>query len=121
MRELPILETDRLILRAFDQTDASAVQMFAGAREVADTTLDIPHPYPDGAASAWIATHEPAWQAGTAATYAITLRNTRALIGAIGLTVSKAHASAELGYWIAVSHWNQGYCNTSHAIRLPDA
>lgn len=110
LSELPTLETDRLILRAFGLEDAPAVTAFCGTREIADTTLAIPHPYPEGAASDWIATHQPAWQAGKGATFAITTRDTGALIGAIGLIVTKAHASAEMGYWIAVPHWNQGYC-----------
>jgi ribosomal-protein-alanine N-acetyltransferase len=110
MSELPTLETDRLILRAFRLEDAAAVKAFCGTREIADTTLAIPHPYPDGAASAWIATHQPAWQAGTGATFAITARDVGALVGAIGLTITKEHASAELGYWIAIPSWNQGYC-----------
>ena len=44
----PILKTDRLALRAFKMADASAVQTLAGAFEIADTTLNIPHPYEDG-------------------------------------------------------------------------
>jgi RimJ/RimL family protein N-acetyltransferase len=111
----PVLETDRLILRPFEPADAPLVQVLAGAREIADTTLTIPHPYPDGTAAAWIATHEPAWQAGSGATYAITRRGARTLVGAIGLHIIKAHGCAELGYWIAVAHWNQGYC--TEAVR----
>jgi RimJ/RimL family protein N-acetyltransferase len=106
----PVLETDRLILRPFEPADAPLVQVLAAAREIADTTLTIPHPYPDGAAAAWIATHQPAWQAGSGATYAITLRDTQTLVRTIGLHIMKAHACAELGYWIAVPCWNQGYC-----------
>lgn len=110
MPEQPTLETDRLILRPFVAADAPLVQMSAGAREVADTTLSIPHPYPDGAAAAWIATHQSAWEAGTSVTYAITLRDAGALIGAVGMTIVNAHACAELGYWVAIPYWNQGYC-----------
>jgi RimJ/RimL family protein N-acetyltransferase len=119
MSEPPTLTSDRLVLRPFEPTDAPAVQAIAGAREIADTTLSIPHPYPDGAAAAWIGTHRAAWQAGTAVTYAITRRDAGALVGAIGLSIDAAHASAEMGYWVAVPHWNQGYC-TEAVRRLMD-
>lgn len=110
MSDQPPLETARLILRPFVAADTTLVQTFAGAREIADTTLAIPHPYPDGAAAAWIATHQPAWEAGTSVTYAITFQDTGSLIGAVGVTIVKAHALAELGYWVAVPYWNHGYC-----------
>ena len=50
MSEQPILRTQRLVLRPFVVDDALGVQVLAGAREIADTTLHIPHPYPAGAA-----------------------------------------------------------------------
>jgi RimJ/RimL family protein N-acetyltransferase len=31
-------------------------------------------------------------------------------VGAVGLTIVKVHAFAELGYWVAVPYWNRGYC-----------
>lgn len=57
MGSFPLLHTERLVLRPFALTDATLVEELAGAREVADTTLTIPHPYPKGGAAAWIATH----------------------------------------------------------------
>lgn len=110
MTEQPTLETTRLTLRPFNPADAPLVQTYASAREIADTTLSIPHPYPDDAAAAWIGTHRPAWEAGTSVTFAIALRDTGLVVGAIGLTISSAHALAELGYWMAVPYWNHGYC-----------
>jgi ribosomal-protein-alanine N-acetyltransferase len=119
MSEPPILTSTRLILRPFEVVDAPAVQVIASERAIADTTLSIPHPYPDDAAAAWIGTHRAAWQAGTAVTYAITRRDTGTLVGAIGLSIDTAHAGAEMGYWVAVPHWNQGFC-TEAARRLID-
>ena len=48
------------------------MQQLAGAREVADTTLTIPHPYVDGMAEAWIGTHVDAWERQERVTFAIT-------------------------------------------------
>lgn len=106
----PTLLTERLELRPFRPGDAPRVQEIASAREIADTTLSIPHPYPPGAAVGWIATHALAWEAGTGAVFAITERTGAALVGAVGLAISPEHARAELGYWVAVSHWGMGYC-----------
>jgi [ribosomal protein S5]-alanine N-acetyltransferase len=108
MREQPLLETPRLLLRPFRADDAPAVQALAGARAVADTTLHIPHPYPDGAAEAWIETHAPGWAAGRLASYAIVDAADGALRGAVALAVAPEHARAELGYWIGVPWWGRG-------------
>lgn len=105
----PTLETRRLRLRPFVLADAAAVQRLAGAWEVAETTLLIPHPYPDGAAEQWIATHPSSWLAGDGVTCAITQRATGTLVGAIGLTTDRESNSAELGYWVGVPYWNRGY------------
>jgi ribosomal-protein-alanine N-acetyltransferase len=86
------------------------VQRLAGAWEIADTTLGIPHPYPDGAAAEWIKSHGSAWERGTGVTHAITLHGAAPLIGAIGLQISTHSSWGELGYWLAVSNWNRGYC-----------
>ena len=106
----PVLHTSRLTLRPYLPVDAQRVQQLAGAREISDTTLHIPHPYPDGAAEAWIASHPSVWDAGTGVNYAITDRVSGALYGSVALTISRQHERAELGYWIAVPFWNCGYC-----------
>ena len=99
------LTTERLVLRPFTLADAPAVQRLAGAREVALNTLLIPYPYPNGAAEVWISKpRDP-----NDLTFAITLRHTGELVGAMGLVISREHDRAEIGYWIAVEHWNRGY------------
>lgn len=108
-RPLPNLETPRLVLRPFGDEDAADVRRLAGDRAIADTTLRIPHPYPDGAAGAWIATHAVSFAAGHGLTLAIILRERRDLIGAIGLEINPDQQRAELGYWIGRPYWNQGY------------
>jgi RimJ/RimL family protein N-acetyltransferase len=85
------------------------VERLAGEWKVADTTLRMPHPYPAGGGAEWIATHAPAWEAGASATFAITDASSDELIGAIGLSIEPKHAHAEVGYWIGLPHWNNGY------------
>ncbi len=84
------------------------VQRLAGERAIADTTLTIPHPYLDGMAEAWIATHADAWAQRDRATFAIT-SEADGVIGAIGLHFRPAHRRAELGYWIGRPFWNRGF------------
>src|SRR5687768_17427188 len=104
MESIPTLTTPRLILRPFTVEDAPAVERLAGSREVADTTLSIPHPYPEGGGAAWIETHAATWKSGKGFTLAIALRETPdALIGAIGLSIDRDHSRGELGYWINVA------------------
>jgi len=111
----PTLHTDRLILRPFDLSDAPDVQRLAGDYAVANTTLNIPHPYEDGMAEQWIATHKPEFEKGESVTFAITLHSQPALVGAIDLIINPRFKRAELGYWIGVPYWNQGYCTEAAA------
>ena len=111
----PTLVTPRLQLRPFGLADAADVQRLAGARAVAATTLTIPHPYPDGAATAWIGTHAAAWASGRGAHYAVTDAAGGALVGAVSLALAPTHAGAELGYWIAEPAWGRGYATEAAA------
>jgi RimJ/RimL family protein N-acetyltransferase len=117
MSSQPTLPAARLLLRPFALSDAADVQRLAGDRSVADTTLRIPHPYPDGAAEEWIATHAPGFGAGTLADFAITLRSSGELVGTIGLIIERGADRAELGYWIGAGSRNLGYCTEAgHAV-----
>lgn len=107
----PAIKTRRLILRPFRLSDATAFQRLAGDRAIADTTSNVPHPYEDGLAEAWIATHQPGFEAGELASFAVVLREGMELVGTGSLTIEKSSATAELGYWIGVPFWKSGYCS----------
>jgi RimJ/RimL family protein N-acetyltransferase len=118
MKKQPTLTTTRLILRPFKLTDAKLVKLYAGDKRVADVTLNIPHPYPDGAAEQWIRTHEKVFKERNGVVYAITQKTAQDIIGSIGIhnmTVS----DGELGYWVGVPYWSLGYC-TEASIALLD-
>ena len=105
----PVLETPRLLLRPFTLADASEVQRLAGAWEIADVTGNVPHPYEDGMAEEWIGGHAARFAQGEAVTFAVTTRDDGRLLGCIGLVMAPRHHRAELGYWMGVPFWNQGY------------
>ena len=113
--------TERLLLRSFTKNDASEVQRIAGRFEIADTTLNVPHPYEDGMAESWIETHARERDLGTGFTYAIELQPQPRLVGAVSLIHSKNHRRAEIAYWVDPDFWNQGIGTEAASILLDDA
>ncbi len=105
----PRLETQRLILRPLKRTDAPVIQRLAGDFAVADTTLNVPHPYPDGAAEDFIKGETDKFRRGRGITFAITMKSEGQLMGIMGLNYMRRFHRAELGYWIARPFWNRGY------------
>ena len=102
-------ETERLLLRLFQLTDAKSVQALAGHEEVARTTLSIPHPYPDGAAEAWIERTRSAAERGDIFSFALIGKELDQLIGCVSLRVSKSDNQAELAYWVGRPYWGLGF------------
>jgi len=98
------------MLRPFEPSDAPTVKQLAGDFAIADTTLNIPHPYEEGMAEEWIGKHEQQYKDGETATFAITLKPEGDLMGAIGLMINSRFKRAELGFWMRKEYWNLGYC-----------
>lgn len=103
------IATERLLLRVFSLRDTPRVANLVDDRDIADTTLSIPHPYEEDMAREWIATHAGALKKNEGVNLAVVLREPDELIGAIGLRLETGHARAEMGYWIGKPYWGQGY------------
>lgn len=106
---IPILRTARLELRGFAAADAPAVAALCNDRRIYQTTLAIPFPYAESDALAWFASHAQAAARGESYSWAITRQADGQVLGAIGLQVSKLRRAAEVGYWIGVPYWRQGF------------
>jgi RimJ/RimL family protein N-acetyltransferase len=99
------LETRRLILRGFEDADIPDIVRLAGVREIAATTLRIPHPYSHADAEKFVSYARQ----DRRASFAIVLKDTGQLCGALGLELDAPNQRAELGYWIGVPYWGRGY------------
>lgn len=106
----PVIDTERLRLRPLRRADIGLLEMFASDPRVAENTSSIPHPYPPGAAEAFVARAtsgdpvEQVWaidgqQAGLGE-----------LVGSISLKFMENTRTrqSEVGYWIAPAFWNTG-------------
>lgn len=107
----PTLITERLKLRPFHLSDSKVVQKLAGHKKIYATTATIPHPYSDGVAEEWISKHPEWFRNGNSVQFAVVLKKNSELVGCVDLLgISKTHRKAEIGYWIGVDYWNNGYC-----------
>ncbi|WP_434362198.1 GNAT family N-acetyltransferase [Parasalinivibrio latis] len=105
----PVLNSQRLTLRPFTLADAGKVADLAGDWRIADTTEAVPHPYSHDLAEQWIISHLPAWLRREEVIFGVFNRfEAGQLIGAIGVHGIQ-HSRGELGYWIGVPYWGNGY------------
>jgi len=112
----PTLRTARLVLGSFSPEDATELQRLAGAREIADTTVSIPHPYDLDHALALIGQQRREAVRGRATNFAIRLLADGPLIGSAGLRdIDPEHLQAELGFWMGREWWGQGYAREAAA------
>ena len=102
-------ETDRLILRCLQEDDAPHFVELAGDYEVSKMTLNIPHPYSNDDAIQFIKGSIEAWEKGERYAFAIVQKETDSFMGVIGIHPEMRHSRAEVGYWIGVPYWGQGY------------
>src|SRR5688572_3992482 len=108
-RSIPVLETERLVLRAPRLGDAKIVATLANDRRIAENTARIPHPYRRADAEDFIA----AANQGSETVFVVTLRD-GGVIGACGL-ITAERESPEIGYWLGTKYWGKGYA--TEAVR----
>ncbi|MFC4427103.1 GNAT family N-acetyltransferase [Deinococcus navajonensis] len=108
---IPEMTTSRLCLRPFVETDAGIVTTLLSTPEVAEGMLSIPFPYPADLARSWILSRPGAAEEGRAFSWAITHLDTAQLLGGVTLSPAPGQFRAELGYWLGVPFWRQGYAS----------
>lgn len=111
MDKFPEIETNRLLLGQLSFKDIPKIIEYAGNKRVAETTLNIPHPYEEKDAIFWINSANKGLENKTQFTFGIRTKIDAEFIGGIGLKLNKRFQRAVLGYWIAEPFWNKGYAS----------
>ena len=114
----PFLQTTRLTLRPYTLADIPAFLPLIAAREVAATTLRIPHPYSEAQAREFVALTEQQNVSGSCVRLCVVIRESGAICGGTGLMLEPDHRRAELGYWIGVPYWGNGYATEAAAAMV---
>jgi RimJ/RimL family protein N-acetyltransferase len=110
----PVLNTERLILRMPDVSDAGDLVRLAGNIKVASMMTGMPHPYARGDAETFIRRIAEPNRAGC--THALEEKTTAAFLGCAGLSLD-AEGRMQLGFWLGEPHWGKGYATeAAHAL-----
>jgi ribosomal-protein-alanine N-acetyltransferase len=115
IRELPRLETPRLILRALSLDDADDIFAYASDSEVTRYTIFERHQSLDTTIE-WLRSVLDMYCDGHPGPWGMERRERGRLIGACGFRNWDAHhGRAEMGYTVTRAFWNQGYA--TEAVR----
>jgi RimJ/RimL family protein N-acetyltransferase len=104
------LESERLVLRPPQFSDAPVIAALANNRKVAEMTASIPHPYRIEDAEAWLAGLTE--KAGPV--YGMFERKGGAFVGTCVYQM-RDEAVPEIGYWVGEPFWGRGYA--TEAVR----
>lgn len=105
---LPVLETERLILRPMRMSDAQDLFSYASDPEVSRHVLWDTHESLSQSRR-FLRAAIRQYRRGQPASFAITLRGSGRMIGTIGfMWVNTDYLSAEVGYSLSREYWNKG-------------
>ncbi|NEY73408.1 GNAT family N-acetyltransferase [Bacillus mesophilus] len=107
-----IAETERLLLRAFEEIDVEDAKGFWGDQEVMEHSLGaIPHDYLHKVLAGYAACHR---EKGLSM-YAVIEKESGRVIGAAGFNVRTTIESVELLYHFSKASWGKGYATEAAA------
>ena len=116
MRET--IRTERLLLRPLRDADAGPITLWCSQFRVASMLARVPHPYPPGAAEAFIErstgpdAEERVWAIDGSPSGA------SEFLGVVSLKHGDKGGPARFGYWIGPPAWGLGYATEAAAAAL---
>jgi ribosomal-protein-alanine N-acetyltransferase len=103
-----LIRTSRLLLTPPRVTDIRRIALLADDPDVANMTLNIPHPYTEMDAVFWLNMAREGRANENHFIFAIRDPETEEFMGGVGISVNKLHQRGTLGYWLGKSYWGQG-------------
>jgi RimJ/RimL family protein N-acetyltransferase len=110
----PPIMGDRIKLRLPRADDTQRLVELLNDRDVVQNLANVPYPYDQSAAIDFMHGSYRNMESGAAYNLYIEHRPTRDLIGGIGWDMG----AGEIGYWIAKSHWGQGYATEAMQLAI---
>ncbi len=112
---IPIIETERLVLRAPGAEDFSVYRDF-----FADAGASIAYNGPLSAGDSWrmLATDIGHWALRGYGRWAVTIKKTGEMVGGCGLWWPEAYPRSELTWWIIASARRQGYAREASVAAI---
>ena len=98
-----VLETERLVLRKPTLADVKAISRLADDSRIAENSRRLPHPYSQDHAVEFVR-----GIADDEREAVFLIENNYTPIGMVGVDW-RAPETPELGYWLGVEHWGQGF------------
>ncbi|MCK7613698.1 GNAT family N-acetyltransferase [Roseibium sediminicola] len=105
---MPVIETERLVLRAPCPEDLSACAELLGDYEVAKMLSRVPYPYDLEGGRAYLARSVERWQdVAGADEIGFHVDHDGEMIGGMGF--KKLQETPEIGYWLGRPYWGKGF------------
>lgn len=112
------IRTDRLLLRPLRPADAGPIALWCGQYRVASMLARVPHPYPPGAAQAFIERALSATAMECVRAIDGTPCGAADFLGCVSLKGAQGDAVRGFGYWLGPPAWGLGYATEATAAML---
>lgn len=112
------IETNRLVLRLFKESDAQEVTRLCNNYNLYKNTLYLPFPYSIEDALSWMKNHVENFNNNKSYEFAITDKFSGKLYGAIALSNNQRFHNGEIAYWVGEEYWGNGYATEAAKAML---
>ena len=104
-----VLASERLKLVSFEQVSPETWFCLINNKEVAQTTLSLPHPCTIKDIRFWRKQEMDKIKQQQILRWSVITKNSNDVIGSVKLSLNHRFNSAEMGYWLGRAYWGQGY------------